>query len=173
MDLGAGPPARRGALAAAAAPPLVVVAGGDVHLVQGRGQPRGQHARAAGVHVEAILVAHDGLVHAALVALALVVRLLRRDGVDEMRLEKIWIDRSMKQFLCRKLCVCPEGSWRGLDRYSSDIRGFNYIVVVVVVVVGASVLYVYIHMCIFSIHIYIYILVYCHKDYNIILHLFL
>lgn len=48
---------------------------GDMHLVEFGVQPLGQHTGAAGVHVEAALVASDGLVHAALVALALIVGL--------------------------------------------------------------------------------------------------
>ena len=77
LDLGAGPPTPR-VPPAAAAVAVVELAAGDVHLVQRRGHPLGQHARVVGVHAEAVLVAHDGLVHALLVALALVVGLWRK-----------------------------------------------------------------------------------------------
>lgn len=54
---------------------VVKLATGDVHLMQGWVQALGQHARTIGVQVEAAFVAGDRLVHVALVALALVVRL--------------------------------------------------------------------------------------------------
>lgn len=54
---------------------VVKLATGDVHLMQGWLQALGQHAGTIGVQVEAAFVASDALVHAALVALALVVRL--------------------------------------------------------------------------------------------------
>ena len=57
---------------------MVELAAGDVHLMQHRCHSLGQHAGVVGVHVEAVLVAHDGLVHAVLVDLALVVGLLRK-----------------------------------------------------------------------------------------------
>lgn len=60
---------------APAALPVIVLAAGDVHLVQDGVHARGEHARTVGVQVEAAFVADDGLVDAALVALALVVGL--------------------------------------------------------------------------------------------------
>lgn len=51
------------------------LAAGDVHLVQDGVHALGEHARTVGVQVEAAFVADDGLVDAALVALALVVGL--------------------------------------------------------------------------------------------------
>lgn len=59
----------------AAALSVIELAAGDVHLVQSRVHALGEHARTAGVQVEAAFVADDGLVDAALVALALVVGL--------------------------------------------------------------------------------------------------
>lgn len=59
---------------------MLELATDDVHLVQGGVHALGQHAGAAGVHVEAAVVADDRLVHAALVALALVVD-LRNTGL--------------------------------------------------------------------------------------------
>ena len=58
-----------------AALPVVKLATGNVHLMQGGVNARRQHAWTVGVQVETAFVADDGLVHAALVALALVVRL--------------------------------------------------------------------------------------------------
>lgn len=58
-----------------AALPMVKLATGNVHLMQGGGHPLGQHAGTVGVQVEPAFVADDGLVHTALVALALVVGL--------------------------------------------------------------------------------------------------
>lgn len=57
--------------------PMVKLATGNVHLMHGGGHPLGQHAGAVGVQVEPGFVADDGLVHTALVALALVVGLRR------------------------------------------------------------------------------------------------
>lgn len=54
---------------------VVKLSTGDVHLMQGWIQALGQHAGAIGVQVEGAFVARDRLVHVALVALALVVRL--------------------------------------------------------------------------------------------------
>lgn len=73
-------------LAALAVPPAGVsglkLAAGDVHLVKRGGQALGEHARAVGEHVEALIVLQDAPVHAAPVALALVVGLEaeRSDG---------------------------------------------------------------------------------------------
>lgn len=58
-----------------AALPVVKLAAVDVHLVHNGVYALGEHARAVGVQVETVFLANDGLVHAALVALALVVRL--------------------------------------------------------------------------------------------------
>lgn len=57
---------------------MVKLATGNVHLVQGGVDPLGQHAGTVGVHVEPIFVADNGLVYAALVALALVVGLSKK-----------------------------------------------------------------------------------------------
>lgn len=57
---------------------MVELATGDVHLMHGGVHPLRQHARTVGVHVETDFVANDGLVYAALVALALVVRLQQK-----------------------------------------------------------------------------------------------
>ena len=54
---------------------VVKLATGNVHLMEGRVHTLGQHAGAVGVHVEPTFVANDGLVHTALVTLALVVDL--------------------------------------------------------------------------------------------------
>lgn len=59
----------------AAALPVVKLATGNVHLVQGGVHPLRQHAGTVGVHMEPAFVASDGLVHTALVTLALVVGL--------------------------------------------------------------------------------------------------
>lgn len=58
-----------------AALPIVKLATGNVHLMQGGVYPLRQHSGTAGVHVEPAFVADNGLVHTALVALALVVGL--------------------------------------------------------------------------------------------------
>lgn len=52
---------------------MVKLATDDVHLMHGGVQPPRQHAGTVGVHVETAFVAGNGLVYAALVALALVV----------------------------------------------------------------------------------------------------
>lgn len=57
---------------------LVKLATGNVHLMQRGVHPLRQHAGAVGVHVEPVFVASDGLVHAALVGLTLVVGLKER-----------------------------------------------------------------------------------------------
>lgn len=55
--------------------PVVKLTTGNVHLVQGGVHSLRQHAWTGGVHVEAAFVGSDGLVHTALVVLALVVSL--------------------------------------------------------------------------------------------------
>lgn len=57
---------------------VIELAAGDVHLVQDGVHALGEHARTVGVQVEAAFVADDGLVDAALVALALVVGLRKQ-----------------------------------------------------------------------------------------------
>lgn len=54
---------------------MVKLPTGNVHLMQGGVHPIGQHAGTVGVHVERAFFADNRLVHAALVALALVVGL--------------------------------------------------------------------------------------------------
>lgn len=51
---------------------VIELAAGDVHLVQDGVHALREHARTVGIKVEAAFVADDGLVDAALVALALV-----------------------------------------------------------------------------------------------------
>lgn len=63
-----------------AALPVVKLATGNVHLMQGGVHVLGQHAGTVGVQVETSFVADNGLVHTALVALALVVRLRNTKG---------------------------------------------------------------------------------------------
>lgn len=67
-----GPP---GPDSAPAALLVIKLATGNVHLVQGGPHPLGQHAGTVGVQVEPAFIAGYSLVDAALVALALVVRL--------------------------------------------------------------------------------------------------
>lgn len=57
---------------------MVKLATGDVHLVEAGVHALRQHAGTVGVHVEAVFVPSDGLVHTALVALALIVGLRER-----------------------------------------------------------------------------------------------
>lgn len=78
-----GPPLGAGTSSAAGPPaalPMVKLAAVDVHLVHDGVYALGKHARAVGVQVETAFLANDGLVHAALVALALVVRLRSTKG---------------------------------------------------------------------------------------------
>lgn len=63
-----------------AALPVVKLATGNVHLMQGGVHALGQHTGTVGVQVETAFVADNGLVHTALVALALVVRLRNTKG---------------------------------------------------------------------------------------------
>lgn len=58
-----------------AARSVVKLAYSNVHFMQLRVQLLRQHAGAVGIHAEPIFVAGDGLVHAALVALTLIVSL--------------------------------------------------------------------------------------------------
>ena len=71
--MGPPPPDRR-----PAALLVVKLATGNVHLVQGGVHSLWQHAGTVGIHVKPTVVASDGLVHTALVALALVVCLRER-----------------------------------------------------------------------------------------------
>lgn len=59
---------------------VVKLAAGDVHLMEDGVHPFRKHAGAVGVHVEPVFVGSDGLVHAALVALALIVGLWQNEG---------------------------------------------------------------------------------------------
>lgn len=54
---------------------MVKLATGNVHLMQGGVHPLRHHTGTVGVHVEPVFAANNGLVHTALVALALVVGL--------------------------------------------------------------------------------------------------
>lgn len=75
---------------------VVKLATGDVHLMQGWVQALGQHAGTIGVQVEAAFVAGDRLVHVALVALALVVRLTNTKVNSLLELDLI---RSVKPLI--------------------------------------------------------------------------
>lgn len=64
---------------------MVKLSTGDVHFMQGGVDSVGQHAWTVGVHVKTTGVANDGLVHAAFVALALIVRLRETNRTFEYR----------------------------------------------------------------------------------------
>lgn len=103
---------------------VVKLATGDVHLMQGWGQALGQHAGAVGVKVEAAFVASDGLVHAALVALALVVRLtdtkvnslLETESDQERQTFRFWAPYSLSLHV-------PQTEWQQFGPAACDRCG--------------------------------------------------
>lgn len=106
-----------GPAALAAAPAGVSglkLAAGDVHLVEGGAQALGEHARAVGEHVEAAVVLQDAPVHAAPVALALVVGLQAERWDGRFRHERTSYKGRRQS---GRTSSCTKNEWRVEPRF--------------------------------------------------------